>query len=193
MDKTMLYKLPRLLKVIVLYSFLFLTFGSMLEVLYSPRQNASSATAPVASVALSQHAVDMPKQLVIPRLGINLSVVPGQYDSTTKTWTLTESDVQYAAMTALPNEHSGNTLLYGHNTPEVLAPTDRLAEGDTAQIVTQDDRTFTYVFTSGRLVAPNDMTVLEQTGLSPRLILLTCDGIWDEKRRVMEFDFVGVQ
>ncbi len=189
----MLYKLPQLLKAVVLYSILFLAFGSLLETIYSPRQRVASVTTPIASAASAEQSVNMPKRLIIPRLGITLSIVPGQYDPVTKTWTLTDTDVQFAGMTALPNDRSGNTLLYGHNTDKVLAPTDRLVEGDIAQVITQNGRTYTYTFTSGRSVDPNDTSVLKQTSTSPTLTLLTCDGLWDEKRRLMEFDFVSVK
>jgi LPXTG-site transpeptidase (sortase) family protein len=189
----MLYKLPQLLKAVVLYSFLFLAFGSLLEAVYSPRQRVASVVTPTALAVPAEQAVNMPKTLVIPRLGITLSIVPGQYDPATKTWTLSDTDVQFAGMTALPNDRSGNTLLYGHNTSEVLAPTDRLVEGDIAQVATQDGRTYTYAFTSGRQVDPTDTSVLKQTSISPTLTLLTCDGFWDEKRRLMEFSFVSVK
>jgi LPXTG-site transpeptidase (sortase) family protein len=68
-----------------------------------------------------------------------------------------------------------------------------LVEGDIAQVATQDGRTYTYAFTSGRQVDPTDTSVLKQTSISPTLTLLTCDGFWDEKRRLMEFSFVSVK
>lgn len=189
----MLYKLPQLLKVVVLYSFLFVAFGALLETASPATRGLTPNSVPIAATVSSQTAPNTPRQLVIPRLGMKLSIVPGQYDPASKTWTLTDTEVQFAGMTALPNERSGNTLLYGHNTDKVLAPTDRLVEGDIAQVITQDGRTFTYTFSSGRLVDPSDTSVLKETDSQPQLTLLTCDGLWDEKRRLMQFDFASVQ
>ncbi len=189
----MLYKLPQILKVVVLYSFLLVSFGALLETANPSARGPVPAHAPVVAAVTPQYTPNLPQQLIIPRLGITLSIVPGTYDPATRTWTLTENDIQHAGMTALPNDLTGNTLLYGHNTDKVLAPTDQLIEGDAAQIITKDGRTFTYTFSSGRLVDPSDTSVLKQTVLAPQLTLLTCDGLWDEKRRLMVFDFVSVQ
>jgi LPXTG-site transpeptidase (sortase) family protein len=140
-----------------------------------------------------EKALSAPKRLVISRLGMDLSVIPGVYDSATKTWTLTDTDVQYASATSLPNDKSGDTLLYGHNTSQVLAPTSGLEIGDIAQVTIEDGRVFTYTYASDRFVDPSDTSVLRQTDSHPQLTLLTCNGLWDTKRRLMVFDFVSVQ
>jgi LPXTG-site transpeptidase (sortase) family protein len=177
-----------------LYCFLFVAFGALLEATHPPAPDSTSVAAPVSSHETSAHTEsELPKQLIIPRLGMNLSVVPGQYNPATKTWTLTDDKVQFADITSLPNDRSGNTLLYGHNTAKVLAPTDHMMEGDIAQVTTVSGQTFTYAFSSGRLVDPSDTSVLKETDAKPQLTLLTCDGLWDEKRRLMTFDFVSVE
>lgn len=188
----MLYKLSQCLRVVVLYSILFISFGAVLEVTHPPAPVTTSAASVPTDVSRASVSA-MPKRLTIPRLGMSLDIIPGTYDPASKTWTLTETAVQFAAMTSLPNDRSGTMLLYGHNTAKVLAPTDHLVEGDIATVTTQDGKVYTYAFSNGRLVDPSDTSVLRDDSTPPKLSLLTCDGLWDEKRRVMTFDFVSAQ
>jgi sortase (surface protein transpeptidase) len=63
-----------------------------------------------------------PVAISLPRLGIELPIISGTYDAAADNWTLSEDKAQFAAMTALPNNETGNTFIYGHNTQAVFAP-----------------------------------------------------------------------
>src|SRR5581483_7669927 len=62
-----------------------------------------------------------PAKIVIPSLSINLAIQPGYYYKATNTWTLSDKQAQFATITALANNYSGNTFIYGHRLPNIFA------------------------------------------------------------------------
>ena len=133
-----------------------------------------------------------PKRLRIPSVGINLPIEDGLYNYETDTWTLSRTAVHYAVMTSPPNNKAGNTLIYGHNNRNVLAPTRDIRTGDKLQIVAKDGTVFTYRYVADIKVDPSDTSILAVDPNKPQLTLLTCDGLFYEKRRLMHFEFVEV-
>lgn len=128
----------------------------------------------------------------VKRLGINLSIVDGTYDQKTDKWTLTDDAVQFAEMTTLPNDRSGNTFLYGHNTQKVLMPMSNIVPGDIVTIDTANGYTFTYAYTKDAIIPPDMTSVLYDNPAQPRLTVMTCEGIWSQARRLMYFDLKEV-
>lgn len=188
-------RLPLILRVVALYAVL------ALPVWYG----ASSARPAVASVRPAQ-TIDpasyvrfqkdtlisgKPIRIHIPRIGINLSIIEGDYDPRANAWTLTEDKAQFARMTDMANNESGNTFIYGHNTAAVFAPLASLKAGDKAIITTSNGRNFTYVFNGQKLVNPDTTSILA-TSQKPIMTLMTCEGIFSEARRVAIFDFKDV-
>jgi len=139
-----------------------------------------------------QAITGVPDRLLIPRLGINLPIADGVYDPATETWTLSKTAVHYAVMTRLPNDKSGHTLIYGHNTVQLLSPTRLLQPGDILQIVSKEGLTYNYVYVADNKVDPSNTQVLTQTSEKPMLTLLTCNGLFNEVRRLMSFEFVSI-
>ena len=134
-----------------------------------------------------------PNRLVIARLGIDLTIEDGAYDVATDSWTLSRTGVHYALMTAPPNTTSGNTLIYGHNNRRILGATRSIQPGDVAEIYTKEGYIFRYAYTADVKVDPTDTSILSDTAeAKPKMTLLTCDGLWNEKRRLMSFDFLEV-
>jgi LPXTG-site transpeptidase (sortase) family protein len=127
----------------------------------------------------------------LPRLGIELPIISGTYDAAADNWTLSEDKAQFAAMTALPNNETGNTFIYGHNTQAVFAPLAGLQAGDEATVRTTNGLSFKYTFNGDRLVDPKATSILAPTE-APSLTLMTCEGIFSEARRVAVFDFKEV-
>lgn len=150
-------------------------------------------TAKVRLSAVGQPIImGMPASFRVDRLGINLPVINGTYDEKTAQWTLSDNSVQFADMTIEPNDRAGNTLIYGHNTWQVLAPMAAIVAGDIATITTTNNHTFSYVYVSDAVVQPEVTSVLYDNPDTPRLTVMTCDGIWSQTRRLMYFDLQGV-
>lgn len=134
-----------------------------------------------------------PIRLVVPRLNIDLPIEDGIYDPTTDSWTLSRTATHYALITAPPNTTSGNTLIYGHNNRRILGATRNIQPGDVLQIITKENQTFSYAYTSDIKVDPSNTSIFGDTSIDkPRLTLLTCDGLFNEQRRLMSFDFTEV-
>lgn len=140
------------------------------------------APAPVADV--SGH----PTRITVPNLGIDLKVIDGTYNARNGAWTLTDYAAQYALPSTLPNNKSGNTLIYGHATKEIFEPLLKATPGTEAHVYTAEGYVFTYVFTSSEAVKPTTTDVFQYTGAS-RLTLQTCTGTWSQNRQLHYFSF----
>ena len=132
-----------------------------------------------------------PMQLQITRLGIDLQVVDGRYDKATDSWTLTDDKAQFATVTELPNNESGNTFIYGHNQAAVFSALAGLQAGDEAIVTTDNGLKFVYTFNGQQFVNPDDTSILTSSK-DPILTLMTCEGILSEARRVAIFSLKEV-
>jgi LPXTG-site transpeptidase (sortase) family protein len=129
-----------------------------------------------------------PSRLQVERLGIDLPIIDGQYNQQKNDWTLTDDAVQFATMTTQPNSARGNTFLYGHNTDAVLAKMQDIIPGDTVTVTTSNDHSFSYTYIDDTFVTPDQTNVLQDNPSTPRLTIMTCQGILSETRRLMFFD-----
>lgn len=132
-----------------------------------------------------------PIRILIPTVGINIPIQPGVFDSISKQWVVSQNSAHFATVTATPNNTSGNTLIYAHNTSFLFGPTTGLKINDSAYIQTDNNLVFEYQFVDSDLVLPTDVAVLK-TQKEIGLNLLTCAGTWDSQRRLMHFKFVRV-
>lgn len=163
-------------------------------------QAEARAAADASAVRHLPHAIvtdasikfGMPASIQVPNVGINLSIILGGYNSATDSWTLTDDKAQFAAMTDQPNNRAGNTFIYGHNTDPVFAKLANLKAGDIAEVKTTNNLTFRYAYSGQQIVQPTNTDILNAEPATPRLTLMTCEGIFSQTRRVMFFDFVEV-
>jgi len=134
-----------------------------------------------------------PVSLQIERLGINLPIKNGVYDSTTGKWTLSDDAVYFAQITALPNNQRGNTFLYGHNDRNVFGSLSGLIGGDLAIIRTANNHIFTYVYSSDETIPPDLTSVLYANPDTPQLTMMTCEGVFSQARRLMYFNLLDAK
>ena len=135
-----------------------------------------------------------PVRLVIPDYAIDLPVDEGYYDSASATWTLSETHAQFAMMTTLANNASGNTFIYGHGTDAVfgkLGATTPLP-GTEALIYTDTNRVLSYRFQDARNLTPNDTSVFDDYNGPSTLTIQTCTGSLSEWRTMFRFTFEKV-
>src|SRR3989344_2547012 len=128
-----------------------------------------------------------PVKLLLPELKLTLNIEEGNYSETTKSWNVSKTNAHWANVTALANNKSGNTLIYGHNTNNVLGSTRNLKIGDKLILVTDNNLSFEYTLTGFKEVGPQDTEIFSYQG-NPILTLVTCTGIADKKRKLMNFD-----
>ena len=147
-------------------------------------QKRLSAESSVAPLDVS----GTPQRIVLPSQGIDVSIVPGYFDSSHMTWTVANSTANYIVGGIVSNTQPGETLVYGHWSNAVFGKTNTLKPGDTAYVYTTNNHVLKYTFTSKELVSPTDLSVLHSKKNSPGLSLMTCDGVWAQYRRIMHFN-----
>lgn len=183
-------RLPLFLRVVALYVLVALPTWAFIALQPAAEETATTYVPlkPAVTVQAGDKRVGEPSRITVPRLGIGLSIIDGEYNAKKDTWTLSEDKAQFARMTALPNNESGNTFIYGHNTDAVFAPLAWLEKGDVARVHTTNGLVFQYRYNGRQIVDPSATSILEDTK-TPRLTLMTCEGIFSQSRRVMFFDF----
>lgn len=97
-------------------------------------------------------------------------------------WQTTKQGISYLSSSPLPGTR-GNSVMYGHNWPNILGNLEKLNPGDSVIIYrgTQTTR-FTVYFKT--VVEPTDSSVYAPTG-DYRLTIYTCTGLLDTKRLVI--------
>lgn len=128
-----------------------------------------------------------PVRLSVDRLEVDLPVQPGTYDEQTKEWTLTDTDAFFATVSDQPRNRVGSTFIYGHNRPTAFGPLENLTVGDVVRVTTESGAVLTYTYREDAVVTPDFTSVLYEDADVPQLILMTCEGLWSEVRRVMYF------
>lgn len=186
------------IRVVGLYGFLGLLVG--LVFLY---QAAVPKALPPPPTQLSTVNVDLPNsqptktgtpnRLVVPRLGLTLPILNGYYDPQTNDWTLSDTDAFFATMTDLPNDKRGSTFIYGHNRPTAFESLKNIAAGDTVDVYTSNGLKFTYEYAQDAIIQPTTTNVLNDDPDHPQLVLMTCEGVWSEVRRLMYFNLKEVR
>lgn len=155
------------------------------------RERAYAASADLAKqAALSQHKElsGVPAQIVIPRLYINVGVVSGVYYNNAAVWSVAHDYANYAENTTPANNISGKTYIYGHWTKAIFGNTKNMVPGDIAYVTTSNHHIFTYSYTGNEVIKPTDTGWLNNMGGKPGLILMTCQGLWAQDRRLMFFN-----
>lgn len=161
---------------------------------YQVQQTVQAVAAkPRVSTVKATRIEGVPNRIVIPSLNIDLPVVAHSFDAAKQTWAVETNAANYAANTAKVNNQDGQTLIYGHDTDKVFAPTGKLQTGDKVYVYATNGHIFTYSFVEAKDVLPTDAPSLfadmqHGTGIK----LMTCDGTYYQYRRIMSFDLIKV-
>src|SRR3989344_5475901 len=145
-------------------------------------------SAPIPNSPYKKIMAGLPSRIVLPDLGIDLPIDPGFYNPADKSWTLSGQRPQCAIVTTLPNNHDGNTFIYGHNNKCVFGPVKSIQPGQKTLVYTQNNYIFTYSYVSTVGVEPDDTSVFDYSG-PPILTVQTCSGNWNEVRQMYTFKF----
>jgi len=146
---------------------------------------------PALAVASKQVISGNPSTLSISSVGVSLPVIPGtQYSN--GTWTLTPDKVQYAVISPKPNNHEGNTVIYGHATRNIFGHLYKMNKGDMADITTDNGYILHYEYEGTYAVSPYDFSIFSYKG-APILTLQTCSGTFYQNRQMYQFSYVGYE
>ena len=122
-----------------------------------------------------------PTKLYIPRLARILYISDGYV--TGNRWTISPTGVSFYPESALPGS-SGNSVLYGHNTKEILGGLWRVEQGDDIYVVLKSGEFVKYKVESEEEIKPTQVEILNQTD-DFRLTIYTCSGFLDTARFVV--------
>lgn len=127
-----------------------------------------------------------PVRILIPRIGIDLPVSDGAFNPADNSWTLSDNQAHFALPSVVPNDYSGNSLIYGHNYGWVFGKLQSLSAGDTMQLFADNGHIFTYVYEGSTALSPDDTSVFTSKGY-PTVTVQTCTGRWNEIRQMHRF------
>lgn len=166
--------------------------GSFLSpMLFSPGNQSSIVAAQPVPATTTTVATSTPQEtpvhIRVPSVGIDTTITNGYYNQLTGQWTLSETSAFYATPTHPISTDNGNTLIYGHNSDKIFGKLRAVQPGAEAIITTDTGHTYVYTYTATQAVNPTDVTVLNYNA-SPRVMLQTCSGIWNEHRQMYSFD-----
>lgn len=182
-------EIPLLLRAVSLY-----LAAGLLTVFYftSPILLSSSATHISKSpIVVSVVVIDgEPKSFSMKKFNISLPIKDGLYTKSSNSWTLSDDAVYFALMSERPNNQHGTTFIYGHNNDKVLGRLSETVIGDTVSIITTNGHEFMYSYVRDSIVSPDVTDVLYEKSPTPQLVVMTCDGIWSQARRLMYFDLI---
>lgn len=133
-----------------------------------------------------------PVKIIVPSLSLEVNIEDGNYDQINKSWNVSNNNAQFISISDTPNPNTGNTVIYAHNTKNLFGQTTKLDTGDKVYLLTEYSNLLEYEYVGFKLVNPSDVSVLENSS-KPKLTLITCSGIFNEKRRIMEFDFTELK
>jgi len=136
-----------------------------------------------------------PVRITIPDAAIDLPIGDGTYNAQDGSWTLSDTEAQFATITSPANDHAGTTFVYGHGTDAVFGRigSSRPTLGTQATIHTENGHVFTYRLQSISDLQPNDTAIFDDTSSgAPQLVVQTCTGMFSEWRTLFTFDFVEV-
>jgi LPXTG-site transpeptidase (sortase) family protein len=122
----------------------------------------------------------IPVAVVSGSLSIKLPVFQAEVEG--NKWPATSKGVSYLSSTALPGE-MGNSVLYGHNWPNLLGNLTKAQEGDDIVVVFSDGSRKKFIIDSTFIVTPDSGWILSPTD-DTRITIYTCTGFLDSKRFV---------
>lgn len=129
----------------------------------------------------TQTSANLPQMLAIDDLDIALPIIEARYD--TQKWDTTPYGVSYLNTSPSPGE-IGNSILYGHNWPNLLGSLTKAKPGQIVEITFTDKSKKKFKITYIQEVTPDQSHILSQT-TDRRITLYTCSGFLDRKRFVV--------
>lgn len=154
---------------------------------YNPQNLAFKVEEGSVDYKISESEVGEPIGIKIATLGIALPVIPSQIEN--KKWESTTKGVSFLKTSVNPGEQ-GNSILYGHNWPNLLGKLTKVKPGDKIAIIYTDDSVREFQVEMTAQVDPDDTSILNNSE-DRRLTLYTCSGFLDSKRFVVVAKLLG--
>lgn len=118
--------------------------------------------------------------LAIPAARIDLPAYGAVIEGTT--WQTTKRGISYLSTSPLPGD-AGNSVLYGHNWPNLLGNLHTVKPGDSV-FITAKNKTRRFIVRFVAVVGANEHSVYAPSN-DTRITLYTCTGFLDRQRLVV--------
>ncbi len=162
------------------YIFLAISAVSFAVFFYMLSKRYEKIEVPVQENTAEQKEI-VPTKIEINSLQIALPIQIANMEN--GKWKFSGEGAFYLEESPLPGE-KGNSIIFGHNFPNVFGQLYKLKTGDTFTISFNDDTTKTFEVKSKFNVTPDQTHILNPTD-DTRLTLYTCSGFLDLKRLVI--------
>ncbi len=127
------------------------------------------------------NSLPLPTEIIIKDINLDLPIIPSKLEK--GEWEATTKGVSWLSSSPLPGT-KGNSILYGHNWPNLLGNILKLKPGQVIRIKFADGSTKLFVIDSTTSVSPKEVSVLAPSK-TPRVTLYTCSGFLDSQRFVI--------
>lgn len=122
-----------------------------------------------------------PLSLEIPSASIKAQIIPSKL--TDQKWETVKNGISYLTSSPVPGTR-GNSVLYGHNWPDILGNLENVKTGQRIVIRNNAGIKKEFIVTSIAIVTPDQTHVLSPSN-DVRITLYTCAGFLDSKRLVV--------
>lgn len=133
-------------------------------------------------VQKSTQEIDLPVEIIIPSIQIDLKVDPGQIKD--GVWQISESSATFLDTSAVPGS-GGNTVIYGHNKKVIFGNLPFLSMGQKITIKTKSGKIYNYRADQKYFVGADRVDLVSPSS-SEELTVYTCYGLFDSERVVIK-------
>ena len=166
---------PILLAISFVIAGIILIFIATTSTLYAPPKITNTSLQEFSQLR------SYPKKLYIPKLAKALDIAQGQVVN--NRWTVSQTGVSYLSTSAIPGQ-IGNSVIYGHNRPEILGGLTQVKNSDLVFVVMENGHIVKYRIIETRQIKPTQVEILNNSPDS-RLTIYTCSGFLDQARFVV--------
>jgi LPXTG-site transpeptidase (sortase) family protein len=185
--KKLIPKKPRSKKkrILLRNSLIFISLGLIVTIFggvnyYRVRTLSFNSVPPEVKTATKN--IDIPVEIMIPSIKIDLPVDPGEIDN--GVWKVSAANATFLSTSAAPGNR-GNTVIYGHNLKAIFGNLPYLSVGQKIIIKTKSGKIYNYVASQKYFVGP-DRTDLVSPTIKEELTIYTCWGVFDSQRAVIK-------
>jgi len=144
-------------------------------------QNLNPIRPDASLISAPSSAAEVPIQIIIPSLGLNLAITPASVVN--GTWEVSDTAASFGTGSAVPGE-TGNTVVFAHARPGLFQPLRQLKVADSIFLLTAS-HWYRYSVAEIFEVTP-DQTEVIYPSETPLLTLFTCSGFSDSRRLVVK-------
>jgi LPXTG-site transpeptidase (sortase) family protein len=140
----------------------------------------SFSQAPAAAVKSTQN-LDIPVEILIPSINIDLNVDPGQIKD--GVWQISDSNATFLDISASPGV-GGNVVIYGHNKKAIFGNLPYLSIGQKIYVKTKSGKIYNYIADQKYFVGTDRVDLVSPTN-GEVLTIYACYGMFDLQRIVI--------